>query len=505
MARVCVGVPGVGRWAGAGPGRADRSEPRDGGAEAGEGEVDRAAMEWAFSDQNPAAGGVADGDPEEAWSERRVVPPASGGVATASAAAVRKFGNAVGSAARTVSNTVSTAATAVRRHVSRAGAGAGGGNGGAGGANDADDGEEGGAEAEAERERLAAEERERERACVLGAAAGGDLAELKALAQDRADFRVTDDGGSSPLLLACRGGHTDCVNLLCTVGADPLARNGEGESPLSVAVELNHVPIVARLLEADAEPSEGLVMRAVEDGLAGVVGLFGGMCGRRAVDFRAAGARGETPLIAAARLGDEGVVRVLVDCGARVGAVDGVGNTALHAAARAGHTAVVVFLCGVPATPVARLNMFGRSALDEAALQYRDDAADALRAAQAEYERRQTLVFLLGTLPPPPGGAGHAARKRDARGRPVFWSLARHRRLDHPRVAGHIAAFFRSAAPVADPGRGWSDEAYRAAVREWHRGAPAADTEGGAPPLERKPSVRIMDGASSPARERRSE
>jgi len=67
-------------------------------------------------------------------------------------------------------------------------------------------------------------------------------------------------------------------------------------------------------------------MLAAEGGHEEVVGLLVEMFGR--VDYR--NKAGATALILAARAGKDGVVRILLDGGSDVDAVDGLGNTALH-------------------------------------------------------------------------------------------------------------------------------------------------------------------------------
>lgn len=67
-------------------------------------------------------------------------------------------------------------------------------------------------------------------------------------------------------------------------------------------------------------------MLAAEGGHEEVVSVLAEMFGR--VDYR--NKAGATALILAARAGKDGVVRILLDGGSDVDAVDGLGNTALH-------------------------------------------------------------------------------------------------------------------------------------------------------------------------------
>ena len=62
-----------------------------------------------------------------------------------------------------------------------------------------------------------------------------------------------DSSGVTPLLVAAMYGLVDAARLLLAAGADPNARDDEGDSPLRLAVEKRNHPLAALLLRCGAD------------------------------------------------------------------------------------------------------------------------------------------------------------------------------------------------------------------------------------------------------------
>jgi ankyrin repeat protein len=157
---------------------------------------------------------------------------------------------------------------------------------------------------------------------LFEAAQEGDSESIEKLLQAGADVNAAIDGDGSPLIGAARGGHLAAVTLLLDRGADPnLAVPGDG-APLLAAAQAGQTAVIGLLLDRRAN-----------------------------VDLIVPG--DENALIQASLGGHLEVVKLLVARGANVNAriwVDdsparkGEWRTALGAARREGHTAVVAFL-----------------------------------------------------------------------------------------------------------------------------------------------------------------
>lgn len=87
--------------------------------------------------------------------------------------------------------------------------------------------------------------------CCRKGDASGAVAEL-----DRGASRDarSPEGGWTPLIAACAGGHTDVARLLVARGADTESQAAGGRRALHFAAELRDVALVRLLLEAGADP-----------------------------------------------------------------------------------------------------------------------------------------------------------------------------------------------------------------------------------------------------------
>ncbi|MBO5997088.1 MAG: ankyrin repeat domain-containing protein [Alphaproteobacteria bacterium] len=146
------------------------------------------------------------------------------------------------------------------------------------------------------------------------AARAGDTNMVKMLLKD-GDYDInalgdTTGGGSTPLMLACINDHREIVNLLIKAGADVNIVNKAGWTALHYAARSSHFEnfqIAKALIENGADLN---VLANVDD-----VGKW-------------------TPLILAARNGNERIAEALIEKGADLNVADKHGWTALHYAAR---------------------------------------------------------------------------------------------------------------------------------------------------------------------------
>jgi len=144
-------------------------------------------------------------------------------------------------------------------------------------------------------------------------------------AGEKAD--AADANGLTPLHAAALAGDPEVVDLLVAAGARVDVQDTEGLSPLIRAVHASREQVVVRLLEHGASTA-----------------------------LRMATLYGDDPLSAAARSGQESIVRAVLAAGAAIDAA-GRNGSALAAAASGGHEAIVALLleCGAPATRVGTL------------------------------------------------------------------------------------------------------------------------------------------------------
>lgn len=150
-----------------------------------------------------------------------------------------------------------------------------------------------------------------------------------------------EDPGATALHIACssqvappRGETAAAVNLLIARGADINARDGDGATPLHMAVCSHKDDITAALLRGGADPDIPT--------LSGHTPLhtaahfrdtgIGAMLIRAGADVNAAARDGETPLHAATSGGDADMARLLIEAGADVHARNRHGKTPLEAA-----------------------------------------------------------------------------------------------------------------------------------------------------------------------------
>ncbi|HKT26769.1 ankyrin repeat domain-containing protein [Dyella sp.] len=209
---------------------------------------------------------------------------------------------------------------------------------------------------------------------------------------------AADADGNTPLHGAVLSGEPNVAAMLLDAGATIDALNKHGETPLSIACRAANWPLVRFLLErgAKATPANGepaLVAAAgiADDDVAGVKMLLKHRAAVNAVD-----ARQRSALMVAAAEGHEQIARALCAAGADVNLADHHGSTALMEAARAGAAGVMELLTDAQADAGAR-DKHGRDALTL-----------ACQSPRAQVETVRALLAL-GADPKAPGSDGRSA------------------------------------------------------------------------------------------------
>ena len=228
------------------------------------------------------------------------------------------------------------------------------------------------------------------RTALEAAASRGQLEVVKYLIENGA--LVERGGKRAPFLAAIRGGHGPVVEWLVTSGhARCAALEGEAESPLAEAIKANQMDIVRLLLSLGADANapdksgQSCLFKAVATGNLEVAGILlregkadpnlGGVSVLNAFAGRSPSSREttssellnllvregaelnpkqtrETPLMAAVRVADLSLCKLLLDSGAWVDHANSEGLTPLHVAVEREREDVVRFLLGAKADPL---------------------------------------------------------------------------------------------------------------------------------------------------------
>ena len=255
---------------------------------------------------------------------------------------------------------------------------------------------------------------ERGRTPLHGAAAGGNTAALTALLQRSAPLEARSVDGRTALLEACAHGQPDSASTLLAAGADVSAVDSAGRTAMHLAcleplaASQQRQAQTVRLLLGGGAAAAGLIgerskPRAYVEGDAAwvetplVCAARSGLtdCCTLLLEAKAdANECGGLPLVCAASHGRLECVEVLLGRGANSSIVVGTTGSALHAAAAAGHAAVVTLLATDAAehdeartgAAMLRTDSQWRAPLMVAAAHGHGDAVEALLAAGAPIE-----------------------------------------------------------------------------------------------------------------------
>ncbi|PHH92703.1 hypothetical protein CDD83_5940 [Cordyceps sp. RAO-2017] len=189
------------------------------------------------------------------------------------------------------------------------------------------------------------------------ASGASHLAVAKLLLNHGADVAATNDAGWSALLIASDRGHHDLVALLLERGADVTTANRNGWTALHAAAENGDDDVAKLLLAAGADPMAGNrsgwspLHVAAHNNHFLIVDLILRMPG---LDVSHKDNNGRTAMFHAAMRGNVDVVEQFLSRSIALDVPDAYGTTALTAAVRNGHDAVVRQLLGydTPRSPI---------------------------------------------------------------------------------------------------------------------------------------------------------
>ena len=204
---------------------------------------------------------------------------------------------------------------------------------------------------------------------LMWAAKLGQAEIVGILINGKADPNKTDKAGGTALMLSAQSGHANIAKALLDCGAHVDAENKQKQTALMMAASAGHAEVVKVLLEGGAS-SHGAMYRAAEAGHMEVVKMF--LDNGESVGFSLYGAvsaghveivkvllenggdsylrededaDSDTVLMVAARRGDVGIVKALLESGAYPNATSGVlTHTALGYGISANHAEVVKML-----------------------------------------------------------------------------------------------------------------------------------------------------------------
>ena len=208
---------------------------------------------------------------------------------------------------------------------------------------------------------------------LRNAAANGDLKRVAAELAAGAPIDGRGKHGATPLCVAAREAQVDVVEYLIGRGADP------NDGCLVYAMGRRQLETARFLLDKGARPSASALVAAVYNGEVGCVELLVSR-GADVDELGKIGGHAMTALHAAARRGHTDLASYLIAAGATVDSRDHFGYTPLHYASIAGQKGVVLLLISEGADVNAR-TQDGLSPLDYAIKRGHDEIAKILQGS----------------------------------------------------------------------------------------------------------------------------
>ncbi|MBA3954125.1 ankyrin repeat domain-containing protein [Candidatus Dependentiae bacterium] len=168
---------------------------------------------------------------------------------------------------------------------------------------------------------------------LYGAAENGHLPVIKLLLAQGADINAglnedTCPAKVSALHLAAQNGHTEVAQYLLANGSSVTAQNSKEKTPLHIAFENNHIPIIDLLINHASGHDWTHIHGAAVNGDARLINFLLA----NGADINAKDADNKTPLHKVAHLGKCAVIQLLLDKGALVDAKTVDNYTPLHLA-----------------------------------------------------------------------------------------------------------------------------------------------------------------------------
>lgn len=158
---------------------------------------------------------------------------------------------------------------------------------------------------------------------LIEAVKAGDIGDVRALLEQRADVNAPQPDGTTALHWAARANANEMVRVLIAAGANANATNRYGVTPLTLAAANGNAALTASLLEAGANPNvtvgegETILMTAAR---AGNVESIKALVAHGADVNAAEQWQGQTVLVFAALQNHADAVKMLVELGADVNA-----------------------------------------------------------------------------------------------------------------------------------------------------------------------------------------
>jgi ankyrin repeat protein len=203
---------------------------------------------------------------------------------------------------------------------------------------------------------------------IIAAAIGNNTNNLSMLLvkmqQDRtraaAILNIQDQSGKTALYYAALKGNQALLNILTASGADTAITDNDVETPLMVAIKLEHYDLLPALIAADKNQHQKVMALQIFDST-GTAPLTYVIRRQKAeivktlldanADVNLADARGQTPLMTASRVGNPAIVEMILAAGAKTDVANKFGETPLSLAIKNGHFDIAKLLLDKGASP----------------------------------------------------------------------------------------------------------------------------------------------------------
>jgi ankyrin repeat protein len=190
-----------------------------------------------------------------------------------------------------------------------------------------------------------------------------------------------DAESDSPIFIAAKEGHADCLILLLHAGGDVNKCNEYGDSPIHVAADKGRAECLKLLLAAGGDVNKcdkhgfSPIYAAAEKGRAECLKLLLDAGG----DVNKCNKHGRSPIYIAAEEGHADCLKLLLDAGGDVNKCNNDGRSPIYIAAQNGHADCLKLLLDAGADP--RSSFKGTSALDIARQKQHAECTRLLEAA----------------------------------------------------------------------------------------------------------------------------
>ncbi|XP_071178364.1 uncharacterized protein [Mytilus edulis] len=170
---------------------------------------------------------------------------------------------------------------------------------------------------------------------------------VQMLINNKADINKCRDTGGSPLFVACQEGHTEVIQMLINNKADINKCMDDGASPLFIACQEGHTELVQMLINNKADINKcrdtggSPLFMACQKGHTEVVQM---LINNKADINKCRDDDGVSPLYIACQIGHTEVVQMLINNKADINKCKDTGASPLYIACQDGHTEVVQML-----------------------------------------------------------------------------------------------------------------------------------------------------------------